>query len=123
MAKLRVAVYKNLHKSTPGHPIYSLKDISTGKVVAWSGYVYLEDVVFKVSEKGRQRVIKNRKKEVHAYVVGTWTGEEEEVVPPLFTRVRYNPYETPTFVKACDNQTPVTQAPAALLCDSGVWVP
>lgn len=115
---MRVAVYKNLHKSKPNCPIYSIKNLKTGKVIAWEKEVYLSNVIFKVSESGRQRVIKEKKKNVHAYVIGNWENLPPTI--PFFIKVRYNPYETSTFIKT--NKKPILKAEKAFLCSSGIWV-
>lgn len=114
-----VAVYKNLHKSKPNCPIYSIKDLKTGKVIAWEKEVYLSNVIFQVSEKGRQRVIREKKKYVHAYVIGNWKKLSKPI--SFITKVRYNPYETATFIKT-NNKKPILKAKEAFLCSSGVWI-
>lgn len=58
-------VYRNL---TNGK--LSVKDTKTGLVIGWCDDIYLSDVNFIVSEKGRQRVIDTGHKNVHAYVQG-----------------------------------------------------
>ena len=92
-----VEVYFNLHKH-----LFSVRSRQTGLVIAHESVVRLTDVTFRVSEAGRQRVLRERKKNVHAFVRGTvdtldsgwrhWHGEGEAVA------ARYNPYEGPHFV-------------------------
>ena len=81
----KVKVYKNLTRNT-----WSIQDYKTRKVIGYSDNIRLEDAKFVVSEKTRQRVLTERKKYVHAFVVGTlvdtWNLKEE------FELVRYNPY-------------------------------
>jgi hypothetical protein len=48
-----------------------------------------------VSEAGRQRVLRDRRKNVHAYIVGRVSDAPGTL--PGGRRVRYNPYETETF--------------------------
>jgi len=62
----RVFVYRNLHQDC-----WSVKSKETGRVVAHADRVELSDVEFKVSEPGRQRVLKEQSKNVHAGLVGT----------------------------------------------------
>ena len=82
---MKVKVYKNLTRNT-----WSIQDYKTRKVIGYSDNIRLEDAQFVVSEKTRQRVIKEGKKYVHAFVVGNmvknWTLTES------FEQVRYNPY-------------------------------
>lgn len=89
----RVKVYFNLHKKT-----WSIKDKSTGLVIGYANYVPMKDCVFKVSEAGRQRVLKEKRKNVHAYVEGTIsfdTLDKSELYHGDFT---YNPYKYDSFV-------------------------
>lgn len=92
-----VEVYKNLHKTTVDQTVYSVRSVSTRRVVAHVADITLKNATFVVKEKGRQRVIARRRKEVHAWVRGEWC---EEGVDPMIEglRVRYNPYNTETFV-------------------------
>lgn len=58
-------VYRNLTKGC-----YSLKDVKTGLVIGHAKEVFLEDVSFKVSAAGRDRVRREQKKYVHAGIEG-----------------------------------------------------
>ena len=78
--------------------------------------MFLRDVTFKVRESGRQKVLKEKRKNVHAFVVGTIVDER----PALAGRsVYYNPYKTETFV--CDGE-PIHEADAAWLYSKNVMV-
>lgn len=86
---MQVFCYMNLHRSTPGRPVYSVMDAKTRRVIAWEEKIFLTDVWFKVSEAGRQRVLREKRKAVHAYVCGEWTSNEV-----LTNRYgSYNPYK------------------------------
>jgi len=96
----RVYVYRNLTNNC-----WSLKSLKTGRVLAHAGNLTLKDVIFKVSEAGRQRVIRDKRKNVHAGIVGTVMGpvaREDWInssgVPARKIPVTYNPYKGPTFV-------------------------
>lgn len=66
---MKVKVYFNLHKHC--FSVVSLeKGDSYGKVVAHVSEIMLSEVKFKVSEAGRQRVLREKRKNVHAYCVG-----------------------------------------------------
>lgn len=58
-------VYKNLHNG-----MWSIASVETGLVVGHADIVLLENTTLVVSEAGRQRVLKERRKNVHAYIVG-----------------------------------------------------
>lgn len=61
-------VYRNLHNGK-----WSLKDMDTGLVVGHATHVVLARMKTKVSEAGRQRVLLEKKKNVHAGLVGCVT--------------------------------------------------
>ena len=83
---MKVKVYKNLTKDT-----WSIQDYKTRKVIGYSDTIRLEDAKFIVSQAGRQRVLREGKKYVHAFVVGTLV--EKWTLTGSFETVRYNPKE------------------------------
>ena len=92
-----VQVYRNLHKG-----MWSVRQ--DGKVKAHLPRLILKDVEFRVGAKGRERVRREHRKNVHAYVKGKicrWS----DIEPPIrwMCGVSYNPYENETFVKTSDN--------------------
>ena len=110
----RVFCYFNLHRRC-----FSIRDVSTGLVIAHARIVRLRDVNLKVSEAGRQRVIREQRKNVHAGIEGTLvSADTQEQVPLLSRRVTYNPYVTPTFVDA-DTRESVRYAGEAVLSTHG----
>lgn len=66
---MRVFVYFNLHRKL--WSIKALEGPHKGRVLGHASYLDLRDVQWKVSEAGRQRVLRERKKNVHAGAVGT----------------------------------------------------
>lgn len=86
---MKVKCYFNLHKK-----VFSVQH--NGIVIAHKGSLVLRNATFKVSEAGRQRVLKEKRKNVHAYVIGEL---EEYFAPEGETQdVTYNPYLYQTFV-------------------------
>jgi hypothetical protein len=83
----RVKVYRNLHKRC-----FSI--VQGGLVVAYADTITLNNVLFKVSEAGRQRVIREKQKNVHAYVTGL-VGDNNNA--PTFLEITYNPYKRGEF--------------------------
>lgn len=84
----RVFVYFNLHRK-----IWSIKDPKTGRVVAHARSVAINDPVFKVSEAGRQRVLAEKKKNVHAGAVGILDASRSDFSTEGRPRVTYAPYK------------------------------
>jgi len=118
----KVAVYRNLHRI--GY-VYSVQDFKTKRVTDRTSEIFLKDCEFKVSESGRQRVLREKRKNVHAKIVGTRLSKEEwdetllklevllklEILDLYYLDgigVSYNPYKYPTFV--CLDGTPVFKA-------------
>ena len=106
---MRVFVYFNLHRKC--FSIKALEGDRKGRVVAHSTTVVLEGCKFKVSEAGRQRVLREKRKNVHAGVTGTWIDgdiRDEKCFEFLGTvgrQVTYNPYKYSSFIIKATEQT------------------
>lgn len=103
----KVMVYYNLHKHT-----FSVQH--KGKVVMYADYVKLRDVEFRVRQGGLEKVRKEMRKNVHAFVIGTLVdfceypceNMPEETNDNVIT---YNPYKYKSFVRK-DNEEPIFNA-------------
>ena len=82
---MKVRAYWNLHRQC-----WSIQQ--NGKVIGYADSLLLSNVTFKVSESGRQRGIREKKKNVHAFACGTLL--EKNLVKPdnLNRAISYNPY-------------------------------
>lgn len=83
-----VRVYWNLHKKC-----FSIqkKVVGRWKVIAHSNRSFiLKDVCFKVYQSGREKVLKEKTKNVHAYVCGRFTLKNLQIENKK--RISYNPY-------------------------------
>jgi hypothetical protein len=101
--KAKYYIYWNLHKDC-----YSVR--YRGKVILHSNSVVACNVQFKVSTLGRERVLRERKKNVHAFVVADRIFPNESpwaIVHEVkgLSLVKYNPYKYKTFVD--ENEIPV----------------
>ena len=105
----KVFVYFNLHKK-----VWSVKDHKTGKVIAHAKKVSVDSPTFKVSEAGRQRVLAEKKKNVHAGVVGTLNAHHDDFSGEGRKRVSYNPYKAGHFYES-GTDNPVHSAHHATL--------
>jgi hypothetical protein len=95
MKKSKYYVYWNLHKD-----LYSVR--YKGKVIQHLDHIILENVEFKVSDKGRQRVLKEKRKNVHAFVVAEKILEKSKL-PEFGFKVKYDPYKYSSFVDSEEN--------------------
>lgn len=118
----RFSIYWNTHRRCfsikPGAP--GFEPSPRGRVFYNTGPFLVEEPLFVVSEAGRQWVLRNRKKTVHAVIRGEPKVPKHFFIPPGARRVRYNPYKNETFV--FDDGTPVYSANRAYLKDKEVWV-
>lgn len=107
---IRVFVYWNLHRDC--YSVRALTGPDRGRVVHHAAQVEIAEATLRVSEAGRQRVLRDRRKNVHAGIVGRLAQWWPDVPPtPIIggARVRYNPYTLATFVDAGTSE-PVTGA-------------
>lgn len=118
---MKVFCYFNLHKLC--WSVKALEGPRKGTVIAHLQTIALSDVTFKVSEAGRQRVLNQKRKNVHAGVVGQW--DKCDTPAPAWKNkglaVSYNPYKAPTFVRR-DTQEPMSSCSEAYLAHGTVVV-
>ena len=90
---MRVEVYYNLHKN-----VFSVRH--KGKVIAWGNRVTIENPQYVVREKGRQKVLEEGRKNVHAFVRGTLSDIDifNQECLSMPKEVIYNPYKYDSFV-------------------------
>lgn len=110
----KVFVYYNLHKHC-----FSVKNVKTGLVVAHTDDITLEDAVFKVSEKGRLRVLSEKRKNVHAGVVGSYYPSPMSIL--YSEEATYNPYKFESFVLV-ETEEKLDSASVARLKDRKVYI-
>ena len=85
----KVFVYKNLHKDC-----WSVKQ--DGLVKAHADKLEMWDCSFRVNQKGREKVLKEKRKNVHAGILGRVDDIGGTVM--IGTEVTYNPYKYNSFV-------------------------
>ena len=113
---MRVEVYFNLHKR-----VFSVRSAKSGRVILHTKNVHINNPQFVVREGGRQRVLRERKKNVHAFVRGDATFFDDEKCPTL-DNIGYNPFKYDSFVKMPD-ETPVRNAQRAYMQVSDGGIP
>ena len=103
--------------------VKALEGENKGRVVAHCNRILLDKPKFKVSEAGRQRVLREKAKNVHAGVVGRVLFIEQRFKPLWLekgTEVTYNPYKFETFVNR-KTLGPVYNALTAYMDTRKVW--
>lgn len=82
----KVMIYRNLHNG-----MFSVKQ--DGLVVAHVDSILLSRGMFKVNVAGRNRVLKEKKKNVHAFVIGHVDSVNVDIDVSNNKAVSYNPYK------------------------------
>jgi len=103
---MRVEVYFNLHKHQ-----WSVRSARSGRVILHTDKVHIDKPTFVVRKAGRERVLREGKKNVHAFAVGyIYKGNAIPYVKGRlhldWDRVKYNPYDDDYFMhqRHDDNQ-------------------
>ena len=86
----KVDVYFNLHKKT-----WSVRQ--AGKVVGHTDQIHIKNAQYVVSQKGNERVRREKKKNVHAFVRG-YVDKLPYMMADDIKLVSYNPYKNSSFV-------------------------
>ena len=124
---LKVKVYFNLHKKC--YSIKAMEGTDYGRVIYHAATVQLDNATFHVSEAGRQRVITEKRKNVHAGIVGIIAmvtpfqpdNRPDTTVAAGMVRVSYNPYKAGHFVNQSTDKA-VHEAATVLLCEKGGFI-
>jgi hypothetical protein len=103
----KVMVYYNLHKHT-----FSVT--YKGRLISHSDYVKLTDVEFRVRQGGREKVVKEKRKNVHSFVIGTLVDYcrypcNNLPSEPNNNIVTYDPYKYNSYVMK-DTKEPIFHA-------------
>jgi hypothetical protein len=115
----KVFVYRNLHKDC--WSVKALDGEFKGRVIYHAKEIPLWDCKFKVSEAGRQRVLRERSKNVHAGVVGYMYDDMLAPAVQAPIRITYNPYRYNSFVTAEGLQAVGTAEYVCMKNDKSVW--
>lgn len=110
---MTIDAYRNLHKAC-----ISVKEGSPKRVRRCVREIGLQDVKFIVSEAGRRRVRREKRKNVHAYVRGA-PGKRPRGRKLCAVEVTYDPYKYETFVTR-KGKRPIRDAEFAVVTPRGV---
>lgn len=112
---MKVDVYRNLQHG--GYSVRSREKETRGLVISHEESVVVRDAEFVVQESGRQKVLEEERKNVHAFVRGKIPEREKKVYGDI--PVTYNPYEYKNFVNA-ETEEPLDTAKLVILSEDGV---
>jgi hypothetical protein len=118
--------YRNLNRKGV---VWSAKNTKTGLVELREEFIVLRNVALKVSQAGRARVLRDKRKNVHAGAVGEIITARQ--LPRMWkpdklrwVRASYNPYKMESFClqSIAGASIPVYEAKFALLTKNGLWI-
>ena len=107
--KKRVYVYFNLHKK-----VWSVRQ--SGRVIKHCTHIILSDCKYLVGQAGRKRVLKEKRKNVHAGISGYVVSGSISGIPDYSEEVIYNPYMYSCFVEKESKVEVTTSDYAELAC-------
>ena len=129
---MQVFVYYNLHSEK--WSVKALDGEFKGLVVAHCDSIELDNCRFKVSQKGRERVLKEKQKNIHAGITGDVIRAsgidfkkpvnilQDIIVIDLFSEeVTYNPYKYQQFVLKENDSLYVQRAKTVVMTDKKVF--
>ena len=128
---MKVEVYRNLHKNC-----WSVRDNKTGRVLTHVDEIHLKNADLIVRPAGREKVLREKRKNVHAFAKGevaasiqyqvegwkltkdNYLVKKEKVSAYDATQIVYNPYKYNSFVYA-DSEEPIFHAERIYLNNRG----
>jgi hypothetical protein len=118
-----VSVYYNLHRKCLSMRV-------KGVVVDHPHAVVLKNVKFRVQPAGRAKVLKEKRKNVHAFVCGQLVETYGPTIPwhggkKIFStdfQVVYNPYKYKTFIKKDSGESILETYKYTLINNKEIWV-
>jgi len=91
-------LYRNLHQGNFSIQSY-LQEKKGYRVTDRASSVILEDCRFKIYENGRQKVIQEKRKNVHAYIEAiSYSKTSGDIDVSNFREIYYNPYDHDSFI-------------------------
>lgn len=137
---MKCFVYRNLNKKMfkGTFSVKAMEGPYKGRVVAYTMVALMANVKFVVSEAGRQRVLREKQKNVHAGIVGDVCFIDNyyanrlphtiesfpcnwDIPDNCFPQVTYNPYKYDSFVMSTD-ESPILTATSVYLENGKVFV-
>jgi hypothetical protein len=116
---MRVEVYRNLHNG-----LMSVRE-AHGLVLTHEDVVFVRDASFVVQPAGRERVLREKRKNVHAFVRGDLAGFSAGSLTGFddytsWKQATYNPYKCSTFVDKTTGE-PLHSANKVVVTTRGVF--
>lgn len=118
---MKVDIYRNLHKK-----VWSVRDCKTRRVVKHVNHAYVLSAELVVGEKSRQRVIREKSKNAHAFVRGLYSHRQEvldltNLGLDTLIEISYNPYRFGYFFRT-DTLEPVHTSSYVVLQNGRAYI-
>ncbi len=110
----QVYVYRNLNKSC-------LSVLRSGKVIAHVQDISLDNVEFRVRSGGRDRTLREGRKNVHAFAIGTVSQPRPGHPMTDCERVTYDPHRYKLFVNVGTGQ-PIQRVAHCRIVGKEIWI-
>lgn len=114
-----VDIYYNLHKKCLS--VRARRGPDKGRVVQHRQKALIQDVSFVVNQRGREKVVAEKRKNVHAFVRGKMKDEYRGLVTVGLKEisVSYNPYKSSSFINEKTKQ-PIYNAKYVIIQDKKI---
>lgn len=121
-SKHHVEVYRNLNNPKGETKFYSVRQ--NGLVIGHTCDMMLKNISFHISEAGRERVIREGRKNVHAYIKGYVCADEDMFTLNHNAVLKYNPrlYSKFFFEKEDNFNFVDTEIPFAKIVDNKILI-
>lgn len=93
--------------------VYSIRDAKSKLVIGHASEINLIDVEFKVNQKGRLKVLRDKRKNVHAVIEGYI--QPNLTLTSVGRLITYNPYLYDSFVLKNDSRVRVSSAKSVFI--------
>lgn len=113
-----VQVYRNLNNGK-----WSVRSKKTKKVIGHTDALSLLNPVMKVQKGGRARVLKEKRKNVHAFIEGRLRAPliNRDVIKSTFIEISYNPYLKDSFYEV-NSMKDVDKGQVCVFYDTKVYM-
>lgn len=111
-----IQVYRNLRKAT-----FSIRDAKTRLVIAYGTDIMLSNIRMNVQKGGRERVRREKWKNVHAFINGIYEGDKHVDINKNWELIYYNPFTTETFINKKTGE-PIYSASVAYFSDGNCYI-
>lgn len=116
---MKVDIYRNLNIPDNKPEKWSVLDRTTRKVVNHIRTAVVDNVKFIVQPAGRAKVLKEKRKNVHAFVRGEMV--DERLISSGLVRISYDPYTHDHFIRE-DTGEAIYEADRVLMTMTGVYI-